>query len=49
MLSWTEIPWNEVIWLVFSGIINYGFLRRFLIYRLKAETRALIASGFSLS
>lgn len=24
MLSWTEIPWNAVIWLVFSGLIIFG-------------------------
>ncbi|MPN28531.1 hypothetical protein SDC9_175973 [bioreactor metagenome] len=24
MISWTEIPWNAVIWLVFSGVIIFG-------------------------
>lgn len=24
MVSWTEIPWNAVIWLIFSGVIVFG-------------------------
>ena len=24
MVSWMDIPWNAVIWLVFSGVIIFG-------------------------